>query len=280
MKTILLPVDFSQNSRQALDFTLELNEKIKGEILLVHVLDLPLAKQGFIGLATQANMEVFYGKEAVESHQKLLEGWGTEVMNKGHFVRTELKFGNPYQNLSQLVADESADLIVMGSKGASGLKEVFIGSNAERMIRYADCPVLTIKGETHLEEIRSIVFATDGSEDMDVIASQLKEFQQLLGLKIHLVKVRTYEHQTEDQCFKDLEGFAARNDLKDFTINSYVAPFTDQGIIEFAEKLRSGLVAIGTHGRTGLAHLFAGSWAEDVANESQIPVLTFRKKKD
>jgi nucleotide-binding universal stress UspA family protein len=278
MKTILVPIDFSQNSRQALDFALEYNELIKGELLLVHVVDLPIAKHGYIGLATQANMEVFYGKDAIDRHQKLLEGWVTEVRDKGHFVKGVLKFGNPYQNLSQIVVEEKADWIIMGSKGASGLKEVFVGSNAERMIRYAKCPVITVKGEAHVEEIRSIVFATDATREQDSIAQKLKDVQQLMDLKIHLVIVRTFDFQTEQDGIRKLQDFAMRNKLTDYTTNSYQAAFPDQGIVEFAEQIKSGLIVLGTHGHTGLVHLFGGSWAEDVVNESTIPVMTFRLK--
>ena len=276
MKTILVPVDFSHNSRQALDFALEFNELIKGEILLVHVLDLPIAKQGFVGLATRANMEVFYGKEAVERAHNQLKGWESEVSAKGNFVRSTLKYGNPYQNISEVVPEENADWIIMGSKGASGLREVFIGSNAERMIRYAQCPVFTIKGESHVDEIRSIVFATDGTEEQDGLADRIKELQEILPLTVHLVKVRTYEFENEEEELETLRLYAARNDLKNYTLNSYLAAFPDQGIVAFAQQVRSGLVVLGTHGRTGISHLFSGSWAEDVANESTLPVLTYR----
>lgn len=276
MKKILVPIDFSQNSRHALDFALEFNELIKGEIVLVHVLDLPITQHGYVGLATQANLEVYYGEKIIKKTTDQLTGWSETVSSAGQMVSQVLKFGNPYEAISRTLLEVEADWIIMGSKGASGLKEVFIGSNAERVVRHAKCPVIVVKDETHVEEIRSIVLATDGEEAEGELIERVKLIQKLLNLKIHLVKVRTFKHETEEQDIDDLKKFADHHKLHDFTLNSFEAPYPDQGIVTFAEQIRSGLIVIGTHGRTGLEHLFGGSWAEDVVNESKIPVMSVK----
>ncbi len=274
MKKILVPIDFSKNSKYALDFAIEFNELVKGEIVLVHVLDLPITQHGFIGLATQANLEVYYGKKIISKTQDQLAGWAETVSSAGQMVSTLLKYGNPYEGISKSISVENADWILMGSKGASGLKEVFIGSNAERVIRFAKCPVIVIKGETHVEDIRSIVLATDGTATGDKLITHVRELQKMLGLKIHLLKVRTFSHESEEQDQDILHEFARHFQLKDYTLNSTEAPYPDEGIVKFAEQIHSGLIAIGTHCHTGLMHLFGGSWAEDVVNESRIPVIS------
>ncbi len=274
MKKILVPIDFSKNSRHALDFAIEFNELIKGEIVLIHVLDLPITQHGYIGLATQANLEVYYGKKVINKTQDQLAGWAQTVSSTGQMVSTILKYGNPYEGISKSISAEDADWIVMGSKGASGLKDIFIGSNAERVVRFAKSPVIVIKGETHVDEIRSIVLATDGTESGEKLIAKVKQIQQALNLKIHLLKVRTYSHESEEKDQDILHEFARHFQLKNYTLNSIEAPYPDEGIVKFAEQIHSGLIAIGTHGHTGFMHLFGGSWAEDVVNESGIPVMS------
>ena len=67
-----------------------------------------------------------------------------------------------------------------------------------------------------------------------------------------------------------------RNFLDRYTTTTVDADYSDEGIVDYAEEVGAGMILMGTHGRTGLAHIFGGSRAEDVANESKIPVMTFR----
>lgn len=277
MKKIVVPVDFSEQASHALDFAIELNEKMKGEIILVHVIDIPVGHLNFTGEVNSSGMESFYTGEFIKATHNKLEEWSKRVMDKNQKVSVHMKYGNAFTNISKVIAEENASWIVMGSKGASGLREIFIGSNAERMIRHAECPVFIIKGETHLKDIKSMAFATDLSKEQDLIAHRAKEIQELLGLNMHVVKVKTpYNWLEEVQVKKNLEHFAKRNHLKDFTTSSIEAEFTDEGAVKFAEDVNAGLIVMGTHGKKGIAHIIGGSIAEDVVNESKIPILIFK----
>ena len=145
------------------------------------------------------------------------------------------------------------------------------------MVRHADCPVIIVKGETHLSDFKNLVFATDGSNEQDRIVHQVKDFQSMLALNLHLVKVKTpYNFLVESAAIYHLDDFAKRNQFDNFTIDSVEADFVDEGAIQFAEEHDAGMVLIGTHGRTGLSHLIGGSIAESIVNESKIPVMVMR----
>ncbi len=273
MKKIIVPVDFSELASHALNFAIEFNDKIKGEIVLIHVMDAPVGHASFGNPA----METFYEGEFIKGIHNKLEEWSLRVKELGQKVTTRLKFGNTFKSISEAVSEDKSSWIVMGSKGSSGLKEIFIGSNAERMIRYAKCPVLIVKGETHIKDMKSMAFVSDLSEEQDLVANYAKEVQELLGLNMHLVKVKTPYNWLDDvQVEKQLEHYAERNFLKDFTKSSIDADFADEGAVKFAEENNVGIIVLGTHGKKGLAHIIGGSIAEDVVNESKVPILVFK----
>ena len=277
MKKILVPVDFSDPASHALDFAIEFNEKVKGEILLVHVMEMPVGHINFTGEMDDPSMESFYTGEFIKATHNKLEEWVGRVKDAGQHVSVHMKYGNVFTNISEMIAGDQSTWIIMGSKGVSGLKEVFIGSNAERMIRFVQCPIIVIKGETHVKDIKSMAFASDLSQEQNLIADHAKDVQEMLGLNMHLVKVKTpYNWLDDTQVKKQLEHFAERNYLKDFTVNIIDADFVDEGAVKFANEVGAGIIILGTHGKKGIAHLIGGSIAEDIVNESKIPILVFK----
>lgn len=277
MKKILVPVDFSEEASKALNFAIEFNEKVKGEITLIHVIDMPVPQVSFSGETGLNSLENFYTGEFLKATEERLEEWSQRVVEAGQKVQTKLQYGNAFTQISETLAAVDANWVVMGSKGASGLARIFLGSNAERMIRFAKCPVIIIKDETHLKDIKSMAFATDLSEDQDIIAQHVKDFQEMFKLNLHVVKVKTpYNWLDEKTVQGELKLFAERNFLHDYTLSSIEADFVDHGAVEFAEENHVGLIALGTHGKKGLAHFIGGSVAEDVVNESKIPILVFK----
>ena len=277
MKKVIVPVDFSDISKHAMNFAAEFCELIDGEILLLYVLEFPISQFSITKEANRQAMENFYTTKFIDSIQADLTSWEKALSEKGVKVRAALKYGNPFKKITRTIAEEEADYIVMGSKGVSGLKEFLLGSNAARMIRFAQCPVIIIKEETHVSEFNNVVLATDGTIEQDEIAQKAKALQSTLGNQLHLVKIKTPYNWLEDvQINQQLKNFAERNHLENFTASIENADFVDDGAVAFAEKKASGLIIIGTHGRTGLSHLLGGSTAETLVNESKIPVMVFK----
>lgn len=277
MKKLIVPVDFSEVSSNALDFAIEFNTIIKGEIILLHVLELPSYSFSVMGEMDLDQPDRFLNAKFMEGAHNRLTEWSKRVTDAGQEAKTRMKYGNPYEGISKEIVDEKANWIVMGSTGASGFEEIFLGSNAERVIRHAECPVITIKGPTKISEMKNIVFASDLSEEQNWVAYKAKDVQEMLDLNMHIVKVKTPHNFLSEKVVQDqLDAFAKRNHFENSTLNSIEGDYPDEGIVEFAEKVGAGLIIIGTHGKTGLAHIFGGSRAEDLVNHSKIPVLTFK----
>ncbi|NVK84492.1 MAG: universal stress protein [Cytophagia bacterium] len=282
MKTILVPTDFSEQARNATRLAAEIARKGNAKIVLVTVIE---GSRNFsfntMGEAADAvGEEAFFINKLIEIQKEHLQNAAEDSALSGLTVETVLEMGSPYEGISQVIADRKADLLVMGTKGSSGLDEILIGSNTEKVVRYAKCPVITVKDEVSLSDIQNIVYATDLTTDQSQFINQIKEMQALTGAKIHLLKVNTPNHfYTERQMNDSFDKFIKKHGLENVTVNIYNEATEEDGILYFAEDLGSCMIAIATHGRTGLLHLLTGSIAEDLVNHATIPVMTLSMKK-
>ena len=224
----------------------------------------------------------FIIKKLIDQTQKNLETFSKQHQYDGVEFSTMIEMGGAYASISKVIAENNTDLIVMGTKGASGIEEVLIGSNTEKVVRYASCPVITVKQKVDLNSIENIVFATNLMEDQTDLIQPLKTLQRVTGAKLHLVKVNTPNHfHTQRQMDEEFKSFINKHDLGNASTSIYNEATEEDGILYFAEDLGACMIAIGTHGRTGLLHLLSGSIAEDLVNHAQIPVwtLSMRKRK-
>lgn len=276
MKTLLVPTDFSEEAIDALKIAIDMAKTIDGKVVLLHVIDAPATDQ----FSAQGNgnggstlNDIFTLKliERMRSNlDELAEPFDEDVLS------TELALGDLYDEINKRVTSESVDLIIMGTKGAVGLQEVMVGSNAEKVVRRATCPVLTVKSGTTNSQPNHIVFASDFSEDYEKIAEKLKEFQQHYKAQLHLLFVNTpNKFEISAKTNRRIKAFADRYGIENYTINVYNHKDEEDGILGFAEEMEMDLIAVATHSKKGLAHLLSGSIAEGVANHSAKPVLSF-----
>ncbi len=276
MKTILVPTDFSKEAGYALDAAIDLAARAGAQVILLHVVE------GFVpgSFATQGGgpddiSEELFMRKLLEKGKndlsKLVANRKLENIN----IITNVKVGNPFHHIARDILDNEADLVVMGSKGASGYEEVLIGSNTERVVRYSKCPVITIKKPVEFSQVTDIVFAANFIEAEDNVAAELITLQNLLGAKLHLVKVDTPGNFESSRTIKKrIHAFVQKHGLKNYTMEIYNESTEEDGIIYFAEDIDADMIALATHGRTGLKHLLSGSIAEDVVNHAQRPVWT------
>lgn len=142
LKKILCPIDFSDSSRAALDYGLSLAKQLGGEVRLVHVYSNPayvMPMEGYMGPTADLLSDL---RKQLETQ---LQQWREEATQGGVQVDTELCEGVPYQRIVDIAKDWPADLIVIGTHGRTGLSHLLLGSVAERVVRLAGCPVLTVR---------------------------------------------------------------------------------------------------------------------------------------
>ena len=142
-RRILVPLDFSEHSQAALTLATELAKQHDAEIHLVHAYELPTAVTMAYGVAIPQS--VWDGVQ--EAALARLEEGRAKVAAAGVKVSTHLATGPAADAVTNAAETFGADLIVMGTRGLTGLKHVLLGSVAERTIRSAPCPVLTVKAD-------------------------------------------------------------------------------------------------------------------------------------
>jgi len=191
-------------------------------------------------------------------------------------ITGEQRVGNPYHGITTIVTEKKVDLVVMGTRGHTKLEEMVIGTNTEKVVRHSRCPVLTVHRKPATTDFKSIVYATAMSPEEEVFSRFVKKTQQMYDSTIHLVRINTPSNFQRDVTVKSaMEKFAKKLGLKNFTINIFNDLSEEMGVIYFGESIDADLIAMATHGRTGFAHVMAGSIAEDVVGHSKRPVLTF-----
>lgn len=278
MKKILVPCDFSKPAINAFQFALDVAGQSKGVVHLLHVIELPVLHDTV--LMPVLNFEEELLKELKEKALGQFKKITDKYQAEGVKVIFEVQFGAVSRMIQDYITNKSIDLVIMGSHGASGVREFLIGSNAEKMVRNSPVPVLVFK-EYYKGPIKSIVFPnTLETENQEDLVTKVKALQNFFKARLHIVWINTPLNFTSDNItLERLNKFAKRFMLKDFTTHVFNYNEEEQGILQFTHLIGGNLIAMGTHGRKGIAHVASGSLAEDIVNHTQTPIWTYSLKK-
>lgn len=265
----LVPVDFSDNSLQALDVALVLASPRVDRITVIHVIET------HYDFATQ--VALFTEQQSKEGRKK-----GKELLAKHAHAQVGLRFkleeGNPAIQISQLASKEKVNLIVMGTQGASGVTKSLIGTVAVSVIREAPCPVLVIPAtaaKTNLPQfVLGLEFAEHEPPTLDWLAKQVKKWKGKLQV-IHV-------HSSEKQGFKQV--------LLELGIKQYLSKKYPSLKAEFltltgekpAESLSAYMkshpgILVMSHAHRGFWEvIFTKSESIQLAFRTQVPLLILR----
>lgn len=278
MKKILVPTDFSRSAQWAVEVATDMARKAKAEIILLHVVEQPTKEsfnvEGEV-LADDWEDKVFTFK-LIERNRAQLSEQAKAISQSGVSVKTELRMGNPFHGVKTMIVDHRVDLVVMGTSNRSKIEEFLVGSNTEKVVRHALCPVLTVHHKPSTHEFKNIVYATSMNSNEKAFSDVIRTIQEMYNATIHFVRINTpLNFQSDSKVKIMMDDFARKTRLKNYTVNSYNDFSEEEGILHFANSIQADLIGMATHGRTGFGHVMVGSIAEDVVTHSQRPVLTF-----
>jgi nucleotide-binding universal stress UspA family protein len=299
IKRILLATDFSRWARRAEDYACALACSWRASLTVLSVAEFPP------GLNPDYAVNQQYLADLSKQASSQLGDLKGRAERRGIAVTTRVATGIPSEEVITAARAEDSDLIVVGTRGKTGLAHVLLGSTAERVIRGAPCPVLTVRMEqadaeqkegvpsmpVTLERILVPVDFSDCSLDAveyaAVVAQQAKASLLLLhvlepvsyGLDFTLGHSRTRE-QVRETWTKRLEELAASLRVRQVPVESQLrGGLPADSILDSARTLPCDLIVMGTHGRRGISHAFSGSVAEAVLRKALCPVLTVRNPK-
>lgn len=274
MKKLLVPCDFSRSSIHALQFALDVATHARtGTVHVLHVVELPVLHDTV--LMPVLSFEEALLQELKEKAEKEFIQLEKKYNKDGIKMITEVKFGKIADTIRRYAIDNHIDLVIMGSHGATGAREVFVGSNAEKVVRQSGVPVLVIKNQ-YKGPVKNIVFPNAlNPETQEDLVERVKELQHFFNSNLHIVWINTpVNFHTDAETRQRLEHFVKRYKLRNYKLHVYNHLNTEDGITEFSRSIDADLIAIGTRGKTGLAHLVHGSLTESLVNHTNQMVWT------
>lgn len=276
MKKILVPCDFSEPSQEAFKFAVDLAKLNDGSVTVLKVIDVPILAYG-----ASIDMPIYtfsptlikeLEEDAKSTFEKMNKKWG----NPSNNIKFSAISGPTFSMIQDFLTEGKFDLVVMGTHGATGLAEFFVGSNTEKVVRFSKVPVIAIRKAIPISSIKNIVFPTYLQYDQDDFISRLKALQKFFGAKVHVLYVNTPSSFISDQ---ELKKYADHYRFENCTLSIRHNHNEPDGIISFADEIKADLLAMPTHGRKGLSHFIRGSITEDVVNHVQLPIWTYCIKK-
>ncbi|QSS97439.1 universal stress protein [Psychroflexus sp. ALD_RP9] len=276
MKNILVPVDFSNPSENALRVAAKLAQRNNAKIHVLHVIELAESLFGAEQFNVDDEQIIFFMKLAKKKFNDFLDKDFLEGIETNDLVEV----GSATFGIKEAVKDQNIDLIIMGSNGASGLEEVLIGSNTEKVVRHSNVPVLVVKHDIENLDFKTVLFATDFELENVEAYNKAKTFADSFGAKMKLVYVNLPGNQfySTSEVTNHMRNFLneVQVPLNHENIIIYNDYTIEQGVLNAANNENAELIAMPTHGRKGLSHFFNGSIGEDVVNHSDLPVITFK----
>lgn len=277
MKKILLPIDFSETSENAFVYALEMAKLFKAKLVLLHTFDLPIIDSQ----AVPINYAVIY--ESIEltnfEHFK-------QVMPKLHAIAEErnlnaiemshiLMDGDLVNNIKKVIAQEQIDFVVMGTDGASGWLDSFIGTNTGSVITHVSVPVLSVPAGAKFEKIETIAFTTRfRRKDIEALVKVL-QFAKRIRAQVKCLYVKTAASDVSEETMKRwLSHFEDELNLKFFIIPS---EDVKQTIEDFLIDQEIDLLAMLTYKRNFFEKLFTSTTTQKLSYYLDTPILAFHE---
>lgn len=274
MKKILIPTDFSKYADEAIEVGAQIAKNNNSEIVLIHMLELPTHMNDAISGETSIPEIMLFKHKAEET----LKSIKNRPYLAGIKVTEVVRLDGAYKGINNYIKQNNDfNLIVMGSHGSSGLNEILIGSNTEKVVRQSEIPVLVIKNKTENFKASKIIFASDFSNEIKKPFKKVLELVKIFESRLNLVMICTpNSFKSTSTARKIVKDFVSEFDMPEYTFEIYNESNIEKGIINYANENNGDVIAFCTHGRTALNHFFSGSISEDLVNHSSKPVLTFR----
>ncbi|HET6243826.1 MAG: universal stress protein [Bacteroidetes bacterium] len=269
MKTILVPTDFSINAEKALEYALHLALYFSSEIILLHAWELPHQKSAmFKSLQDMV-------KEKAENNLR-------ELKEKAQYRFTELKIRSvimmdePEDAIKSVAQKIGTDLIIMGTKGASGLKSYFFGSTTNDVIEDAPCPVFAVPEKAEYRNIKTICYALDFDHDEIHVIGSLIPMAKVFNAKIILTHITDNLKQKEEKLNNFAEQVIKLYQYNNIDTALLYGENIVASLVNFVEENQVDIVSIARKKRDFIERVFHKSVSKEMTFSSTIPIIIFQ----
>ncbi|MGO4918031.1 universal stress protein [Maribacter spongiicola] len=277
MKKILVPVDFSKHSEYALHIAAKIAKQVQAEIIVLHMMGISEAI-----LAKDEAQEYEEAKYYMDLARKRFKPFLNQTYLKHLKVREIIQNYKDFKELNTVAQEQHINLIVMGSHGTSGLGDVFVGSNTEKVVRSSEVPVLVVKTPNSDFKVENILFACDFTDSSILAYKNVREFAASFSAKLNLIYINTpyYDFNSNTEIEERISKFFYKSNTIEQEVTIYNDYSVEHGLMNYSKKGNFDILAIPTRGRKPFTHFLLGSRSigEDIANHANLPVLTLKSK--
>ncbi|TVP49652.1 MAG: universal stress protein [Mongoliibacter sp.] len=273
MKRIIVPVDFSKYAENAFLTALKIADKTNSSITCINVVGSTLDWDKLTEKKKNENQNII---DAVAEAKDKLKAFVMDHKLGGVPVETFVDVGFPYNVILDVAEKQKADLIVIGAYGKEHTKEKFLGSNLQKILRDADCPVLAVKNPMDGNALRKMAFASMFDEDSRPAFTRMKAVLKDFKTSVHFLYVNTPSDFTNsDDAQKKMDKYA--KGFEDMVIHKHVYNHreAENGIVEFSENNKMGFIGIASTNRKGKNSYMVGV-TDTVLFKSKLPVLSVK----
>ncbi len=272
---ILIPTDFSVQAEFSYLMVKKLEEKMAVDVHFLHVLDVPdtVTMDSSGAIETCGEIDIKYVLKQKEIAERNLANLRDQY---GNGISTHLLLGKVTDAIVAFSATNQFDLIVMGTKGAWGLKEKLSGTETQMIARRASIPLLSLMCDRSDLQIQNILLVHDfkipEKEGLDLLYKLINAF----NAKLHLLQIGFQKSDSERAGIEtDMVNFAALNNITNFECHVIHDRDIENGVIHFNQKSNMDIICIGTHGKGGIFH---SSATEKLVNHLFKPIISFHLK--
>jgi nucleotide-binding universal stress UspA family protein len=269
---VVIPTDFSVQAEYAFIMVKKLEERIPVKVHFLHVMQVPetvsMSSDGSI--TTCGEIDVRYVEAQRDIASRKLNNLKSIY---GQDVDVHLRLGKVTDSILNFASEQNADLIVMGTKGAFGLKEKVSGSETQMIARRAKVPLLSLMCDRSDLKIENILLVHDFSKSEKLDLKVMRKLTDAFGCKLHLLQITSGIPDKEINQFRQLaDDFAVLNGITNYESHLIRDSDVERGVVHFNQMLNMDIICIGTHGHGGLLHASA---TEKLVNHLYKPIITF-----
>jgi nucleotide-binding universal stress UspA family protein len=293
VRNVLVAIDFSAPSLEAIEAALPLIKHFGADLHLVHVFEPDYLASSMVAIPLVVP-ELEIGQRVRRRLRDVAKDYSVPLHRENiHAIK-----GRPFEEICRLAQEIDIDLIVLATRGNTGLKHLALGSTAERVVRYSACPVLVVRGSDskkksaqQLATFRKILVPVDfldcSMKGLEYAKALTREFKAKLIL-LHSIALQYYVasdeyarydfpllmRQVERAAQQQMSDLVQQTNWNGIEVETALQNgHAGQQICEEASDRKADLIAISTHGRTGFKHVLLGSTAEYVVRHASCPVL-------
>jgi len=267
MKNILVPTDFSDNAKDALRYALNFVGE-GGQLHVVSVLSMPPSTSG-----TTGSLAVRMKEKAQEDMQNLVESMQHEgvvfnpIIREGSTVNTILSMGEEFE----------ADLIIMGTKGSTGLESIFMGSVASSVVEKSKIPVISVPKGSEFNGLKRVLYATDLKQSGSEALRNLLAITGPFSPRVDILHIYPEGQEAPVEALEALEK-EITSELENNNIRFHAHPHNSiaDGLVAFMDASETELLAMVTRKRNLIQKLFDRSLTKRLAMSSKVPLISFQ----